>query len=129
MEEKKRILDMLAEKKITSEEAMRLLTAVNAKPESEKKGARFLKITVFENDNVKPKVNVSIPIMLVKLGAKVIPKDKMMQTEIGNSKFDLSGIDWDEILKLASKGEIGDIFNADIEEDSGKMIKVRIYIE
>lgn len=131
MDDKKRILEMLAEKKITSEEAVKLLSAVDEKKVSGNKLTRCLRITVYENDREKPKVNVSIPVMLVKLGAKFIPKDKMNNTEvgIGNSNFDLSGIDWDELLKLASKGELGDIFNAEIEEDNGKIIKVHIFIE
>ena len=131
MDDKRRILEMLAEKKITSEEAMNLLSAINEKQVEESKSAgRFLKILVYKNDEAKPKVNVSIPIMLIKLGIKYIPKDKQnLSAKINNNDIDLSGLDWDELLKLASKGEIGDIFNADIEEDDGGITKVRIYTE
>ena len=129
MEDKKRILDMLAEKKINAEEAMKLLSAINEKKVEEGKTGRFLKILVYKNDDTKPKVNVSIPLMLVKLGAKFIPKDKSFSANINNNSFDLSGLDWDELLKLASKGELGDIFNADIDEDDGNITRVRIFIE
>lgn len=130
MEDKRKILDMLAEKKITSEEAMKLLAVINEKKVAEGKSGRLLKILVYENDETKPKVNISIPLMLIKLGVKFIPKDKQnFSAKINNNDFDLSGLDWDELLKLASKGEIGDIFNADIDEDNGKFTKVRIYIE
>ena len=129
MEDKKRILDMLAEKKINAEEAMKLLSAINEKKVEEGKSGRFLKIQVYKNDDTKPKVNVSIPLMLVKLGAKFIPKDKSFSANINNNSFDLSGLDWDELLKLASKGELGDIFNADIDEDDGNITRVRIFIE
>jgi len=129
MEDKKRILDMLAEKKINAEEAMKLLSAINDKRVEEGKTGRFLKILVYKNDDTKPKVNVSIPLMLVKLGAKFIPKDKSFSANINNNSFDLSGLDWDELLKLASKGELGDIFNADIDEDDGNITRVRIFIE
>lgn len=127
MSERQKILEMLAEKKINSEEAMKLLEALN-KPDS-KKGMRYLKIQVFESDREKPNVNISIPIMLVKLGAKFIPKDKLMNAEVNGSSFDLSSLDWDELFSLASKGEIGDIFNADIDEDDGKTTRIRIFIE
>ncbi len=129
MDDKRRILEMLADKKITSEEAMNLLEAINEKKVKKNGLGRFLKITVFQNNQETPKVNVSIPIMLVKLGAKFIPKDKKLNAEIGNSSFDLSDLDWDELLKLASKEEIGDIFNAEIDEDNGVITKVRIFIE
>jgi|GEM_PF-779806 hypothetical protein len=131
MDDKRRILDMVAEKKISSEEAMKLLSAIDEKKMGNGNPGRYLKIVVYKNDLDKPKVNISIPIMLVKLGAKFAPKDKQLNldTEAGNTNFDLSGLDWDELLKLASKGEIGDIFSADIEEDNGGITKVRIFIE
>ena len=131
MDDKRRILEMLAEKKITSDEAMKLITALDSKKPDKNGSGRSLKILVYKNDDEKPKVNVSIPLMLVKLGAKFVPTDKKinLDTEVGNTNFDLSGLDWDEILKLASKGEIGDIFNADIEDDKGGVVRVRMFIE
>ncbi len=131
MEDKRRILDMVEEKKISSEEAMKLLSAIDEKKMGNGKPGRNLRIIVYKNDMDKPKVNISIPIMLVKLGAKFIPKDKQLNldTEAGSTNIDLSGLDWDELLKLASKGEIGDIFSADIDEDNGGITKVRMFIE
>ena len=131
MDDKRRILDMVEEKKITSEEAMRLLSTIDEKKMGSGKPGRYLKILVYKGDQNKPKVNISIPIMLVKLGAKFVPKDKQfnLDTGSGSTNFDLSGLDWEELLKLASKGEIGDIFSADIEDDDGSITKVRIFIE
>jgi DUF4097 and DUF4098 domain-containing protein YvlB len=128
MEDKRRILDMLAEKKITSEEALKLISALNEKKNEVGKPSRFFKITVHEDGKPKPKVKISIPIMLMKLGTKFIPKESM-NAQINGSNIDLSSIDWDEVFKLASKGEVGDLFNADIEEDNGRMIRVRIFVE
>ncbi len=129
MEEKRRIIEMLAEKKISVDQTAKLLEAVDSKKMETAKKRKFLKIMVSQDNKPKPIVNVTIPIMLIKLGLKFIPKDQMINANLNNTNFDFSSIDWDEILKLASQEEIGDIFNAEIEEDEGVITKVRIYVE
>ena len=67
-EEKRKILNMVAEGKLTPEEAGRLLDAL--KDARGKK--RFFKIRVFDKNNrEKPKVNVKIPIAVLKLASKI----------------------------------------------------------
>lgn len=129
MDEKGKIIDMLAQKKVTADEAAKLLEAVDSKKKETAKKKKFLKIMVSQDNKPKPIVNVTIPIMLIKLGLKFIPKDQMINANLNNTNFDFSSIDWDEILKLASQEEIGDIFCAEIEEDEGVTTKVRIYVE
>jgi len=67
-EERKKILNMVAEGKLTPDEADRLLGALK---ESQDK-ARFFRVRVYEIDNRdKPKVKVDIPIGIMKLASKI----------------------------------------------------------
>lgn len=129
MDERRRIIEMLAEKKVTADEAAKLLEAVNDKKITTGKAKRFLKILVAKDNKSKPVVNVTIPIMLIKLGLKFIPKEQMINANINSTNFDFSGIDWEELLKAATQEEVGDLFSAEIEEDDGSTTKVRIYVE
>ena len=96
-EEKRLILEMLKEGKITIEEAEQLLEKANPgetfndspkvnKPNSKK----FLRVRVTEEDKVK--ANVNIPIALAEVGLNLIPKSKL--------KVDGKQINMDQILKL-----------------------------
>lgn len=129
MDEKRRIIEMLAEKKISAEEAAKLLNAVGKTKNEVGKKKKFLKIMVSKDTKSKPIVNISIPILLIKLGLKFIPKEQMLDAKLNDTNFDFSSIDWDELLKVASQEEVGDLFNAEIEEDDGSTTKVRIYVE
>lgn len=77
-EEKKKILQMVAEGKLTPEEADRLLNAL-----SEVHGKkRFFKITVYEkNDRKRPKVKVNIPVAVLKIASKIGAAFKGMMPE------------------------------------------------
>ncbi|MBC8526281.1 MAG: hypothetical protein H8D22_05335 [Candidatus Cloacimonetes bacterium] len=130
MQDKKHILNMVQEGKISAKEALNLIDALNEKKDTEVKSrTRKLKIQVWEDESEKPKVNISIPLAIVKIGTKFIPQNVPINANIGSSKFDFSSIDWNEIFELASKGEVGDIFSVDSEEDDGSITKVRIFIE
>lgn len=124
-EEKRMILEMLKEGKISVEEAEQLLeklnngespndTPRNSKPNSKK----FLRVRVTEEDKVK--ANVNIPIALAEVGLNLIPKGKL--------KVDGKQINMDEILRLIEEGTEGEIVNIDAE-DGGKKYKVNIYID
>ena len=124
-EEKRMILEMLKEGKISVEEAEQLLEKAmpggstedaprNKKPNSKK----FLRIRVTEEDKVK--ANVNIPIALAEVGLNLIPKDKL--------KVDGKQINMDQILKLIEEGTEGELVNIDAE-DEGKNYKVNIFID
>ena len=66
-EERKKILNMVAEGKLTPEEADRLLGALK---ESQAK-AKFFKVRVYDKNRDKPKVKVDIPIGVLKLASKI----------------------------------------------------------
>jgi hypothetical protein len=124
-EEKRIILEMVKEGKISVEEAEQLLEKANAgessadiprinKPNSKK----FLRVRVTEEDKVK--ANVNIPIALAEVGLNLIPKDKL--------KVDGKQINMDQILKLIEEGTEGELVNIDAE-DEGKNYKVNIFID
>ena len=123
-EEKRKILEMVKEGKITFEEAEQLLDKLNLsepsitvpkikKPNSKK----FLRVRVTEEDKVK--ANVNIPIALAEVGLNLIPKGKL--------KVDGKQINMDQILKMIEDGTEGELVNIDAE-DNGKNYKVNIFI-
>ena len=124
-EEKRIILEMVKEGKISVEEAEQLMEKANPgetiddtsgvkKPNSRK----FLRVRVTEEDKVK--ANVNIPIGLAKVGLKIIPKEKL--TVNGEP------IDVDEILKMIKEGTEGEVVNIDAV-DKGKNYKINIFID
>ena len=124
-EEKRIILEMVKEGKISVEEAEQLLEKANPvetiddtsgiKKQDSKK---FLRIRVTEEDKVK--ANIKIPIGLAKVGLKIIPKEKL--TVNGEH------IDADEILRMIKEGTEGEVVNIDAE-DKGKNYKINIFID
>ena len=124
-EEKRIILEMLKEGKISVEEAEQLLEKANPgesyddKPKVKKPNSkRFLRVRVTEEDKVK--ANVNIPIALAEVGLNLIPKSKLM--------VDGKQINMDQILKLIEEGTEGELVNIDAEDD-GKNYKVNIFID
>ena len=124
-EEKRKILEMVKEGKITFEEAEQLLDKINSNESSENipkikkpNSKKFLRVRVTEEDKVK--ANVNIPIALAEVGLNLIPKSKL--------KVDGKQINMDQILKLIEEGTEGELVNIDAE-DEGKNYKVNIYID
>ncbi len=124
-EEKRKILEMVKEGKITFEEAEQLLDKLNLGESSEKvarikkpNSKKFLRVRVTEEDKVK--ANVNIPIALAEVGLNLIPKSKL--------KVDGKQINMDQILKLIEEGTEGELVNIDAE-DEGKNYKVNIFID
>jgi DUF4097 and DUF4098 domain-containing protein YvlB len=131
-EEKRKILQMVAEGKLTPEEAERLIDALSDDAGKGKK--RFFKVRVYEKDSEKPKVRVDIPIAVLKLTAKigsafksVLPesaKVKMNGSEIALDAFTPEMID--KILETLNDEE--KYFLAQVtDEEKGEYVEV--YIE
>ena len=117
-EEKLRILKMVEERKITAEEAARLLEALESSgtPEHPASPGRMLRIRVTDLRTGKSRVNVSIPLKLVNiglsLGARFSPK--------------IEGLDWDELwqtIKSGAQGKLADV--EDLEEGE----RVEIFVD
>jgi len=127
-DEKVRILKMVEEGKISSEEAVKLLEALEGADAPDalavaakkpRKFMRFLKIRVFEGDLEKPKVNISVPIGLLKLATKFMPEDAKAQINEHN-------IDLDEILRAVDENTQGKLVEVQDDEDK---TRVEIFIE
>lgn len=130
--ESKLILDMLAEGKITAEEAERLLSKVGNAPETatvaEQKSPRpgklkYLRVLVESKDG--DNVNVRVPLALVKAGIKlkgVIPKE-------AHEKMYEKGVDLDALSALDEDELMEALRDLQVDVDSDKGDKVRIFCE
>lgn len=138
-DEKLRILNMVKEGKISVEEAELLLSSMENKASAStepvaikdnrgRKGKK-LKVIVDGGDNKNAKVNVSIPISLVRTFGPMIAKSMPKEAQ---EKLDENGIDIASLMKdideLLDAGMDEDFVNIDSDED-GKNVKVRIYVE
>lgn len=127
MEEKLRVLKMVEEGKISAEEAAELLASLNGQESEERsvrqvKGGvrgRKLRIVVTSLDSEKPKVNVKIPLRLVKWAERFIPSD-------ARKEMDNQGINLDEILSSVDELEQETLVDV-TDDESGE--HVRIFIE
>ena len=122
-EETMKILKMVEEKKISSEEAAKLLDALERssrkdEPSQEKYG-KTLRIKVFEGDLSKPKVNVNIPLTIVKFIGKLMP-DRV------KTKLDEHKVSFEQIMEMVEKGETGKLVEVEDKEENER---VEIYIE
>jgi hypothetical protein len=121
-EERLKILNMLSEGKISADEAARLLDAVEkseskATPpvdvEGGKGGSRWFRVRVTDTKTGKARVNVRLPLGLVKAGIK-----------LGRSfSPQMEGIDAEEIMQLIQSEASGQIVDV-TDEDDGEHIEV-----
>ncbi len=136
--EKKRILEMLAAGDIDADEAERLLNALerpgrNSVQKSEALGAfSWLKIKVYEGNMDKPKVNVRIPLSILKIGAKIGARFNVAMPDKARDALREKGIDIKEEEGLEAISEIIETLEAEapfdlvhVDEENEKVI-VRI---
>jgi hypothetical protein len=130
--ERKLILDMLAEGKITAEEAERLLSKLGqaAEPvevveqDAPRPGKlKYLRVLVESKDG--DNVNVRVPLALVKAGIKlkgVIPKE-------AHEKMHEKGVDLDALSALDEEELLEALRDLQVDVDSEKGDTVRIFCE
>lgn len=124
-DEKLQILKMVEEGKITSEEGVELLDALNETKVNymENQKAKWLKIRVFEPDN-STKVNVTIPVSLIDVGMKIAGKVALnFVPELKESGLD--EMDLKEVFEAIKEGASGKL--VDVESENGE--KVEIIVE
>ena len=131
-EERKQILEMLAEGKITAADAERLLDKIEAGPAAEKKPPRkngdprklkWLLIQVDSSDG--DKVNVRVPINLIRTGIKlgaILPSG-------ATERIEASGIDLGDLTKLADEELVEALADLQVDVDSEDGDVVRIFCE
>ena len=134
-EERKKILEMLSKGKISVEEAERLITALsenqegNQKQTSDSGKLNYLRVLVEESGPNGDKVNVRVPLNLIRAGLKwasLIPKDAQSKVENAfhekGMKMDFENMTKEDIEDLISN--LGEL-TVDVE---GKE-KVRVFCE
>lgn len=117
-EERRKILEMLEAGKINAEEAARLLEALGDTGEAPRtnKNARYLRIYV-ENPDEETKINIKLPVGLVRAASRFIPKD---------AKATINGMDMDleQLLSAIDEETDGEIVNITGEDGEVVIIKV-----
>ena len=139
-----RILEMLAEKKITVDEAERLLAVAGNEARTEttynpantpnNKVPKYLRVVVTpgpgstEMDDVE-KVNVRVPMNLIRAGMKLTSLIPPQASEKMNEAMREKGIDFD--LRNMKPEDLEELINAlsDLEVDVEGKTKVRVYAE
>ncbi len=131
-EERRKILEMLAEGKISAEDAERLLDKIESAPSSgptpprkpgDPKKIKWLMVCVDGNDG--DKVNVRVPIRLVRAGIKlgaILPKG-------ASERIQASGIDLGDLSKLADEDLMEALADLQVDVNSEKGDVVRVYCE
>jgi hypothetical protein len=126
-EERLQILKMVAEGKISAEDAAQLLEALEEgdKPSNGRteptppdpqvlgRAPRWLRVRVTDSDTGRSRVNVRLPISMVKIGLKM------------GTRFspEIEGLDTNELVRLIEAGEIGQIVDVQDDKD-GEHVEV-----
>ncbi|MDQ1292930.1 MAG: hypothetical protein QG608_811 [Actinomycetota bacterium] len=141
-EQRQQILHMLAEGKITAQEADRLLLALQdsspagagagERPSGSKAAPRYLRVVVDEGEEGGTRVNIRVPLQLIRAGVKLatlLPESARSPVDQALSEagvpFDLSRIKASEVEELVE-------FLADLSvdiDDKDESVKVRIFAE
>lgn len=116
-EEKLQVLKMIEEGKITAEEGVRLLAAVEDRGVNGlNKTVKSLMVKVEELSTGRKKANLRIPFSLVNFGLKFIPKEAKGVTQQ----------DIDQLIRMAEIGKMGEVLEVVDEEDG---VRVKIWLE
>ncbi len=126
-EERIQILKMVQEGKISAEDAAQLLEALEdgdktqvgrnettpTDPQVLGRPPRWLRVRVTDSDTGRSRVNVRLPISMVKIGLKM------------GTRFspEIEGLDTNELVRLIEAGEIGQIVDVQDDKD-GEHVEV-----
>jgi hypothetical protein len=144
-ENRKRILELLAEKKITVEEAEKLLSLIGTdegtKNQSSgtapdrKQPAKYLRVLIqpsseSEGEHKAERVNVRVPMNLIRAGMKLTSLIPPEATDKVNEAMKEKGIEFD--LRNLKTDNIQEVIEAisdlEVDIDSGRE-KVHVYVE
>ncbi|MDD5127521.1 MAG: hypothetical protein PHR43_05450 [Dehalococcoidales bacterium] len=145
-ENRKKILDMLANKKISVDEANRLLNALEAErsdsedtPKAEagrKTSAKYLRVTVLpdpasENSQNVDRVNIRVPMSLIRAGMKLTSLIPPAARDKVNGALQEKGIDFDvnSVKPDDIEGLIGALSDLEVDVVSSKGEKVKVFVE
>jgi hypothetical protein len=129
---RRQILDMLAQGKVTADEAERLITAVEKAPDRGGETVKYLRVLVDANDDLEgpTKVNVRVPMQLLRAGVRltgVIPARARDQV---NDALRKEGIPFDinNLTPQNLEGMIEHLRDLSVDVDNGHA-KVRVFCE
>ncbi|MCX7682683.1 MAG: hypothetical protein N2508_12100 [Anaerolineae bacterium] len=119
-EERVKILKMLEEGKITADEAVTLLRALEGGTESPPRASaggdkRFLRIHVSDLSSGKAKVNITIPIGLVGVGLRIA----------GRFAPGFEGIEVQELEELLAGGVMGKVVEV-VDEEENERVEISV---
>ena len=117
-EERRKILTMVQEGKITADEAARLLDALRDQMENaqqRKRKPRWVRIRVTDVEAKRVRVNLTLPVGLVRAGLRA-----------GGSIAGMEGLNTGELEEMLNRGEVGHIL--DMQDTAGSE-RVEIFIE
>jgi len=119
-EERMMVLQMLEDGKITAEEAAKLLSTMEEGAESKKEkppraSGKFMRVRITDTDSNKVRVNIRIPVSVLKMGSKFGARF--------SSKID--GIEIDDLMRRVEDGGVGQIVDIFDDED-GEHVEVFI---
>ena len=134
-EERLKILNMVAEGKITAEEGEKLLSAIGQGEEIKKSSAKhtMLRVRVDVKDPDKAevaKVNVNVPLAIAKKAAgllALVPKEA--KAELEKEGIDLNAIDLKGLIELFEEGELSEELVNVVTGDETKGATVRVYVD
>ncbi len=125
-EERIKVLKMVADGKISAEEAAVLLETLDEAPipgvkpqagaaSASNQSGRFFRVRVTDSDTGKVRVNVRLPVSVINAGMKI------------GMKFapQVEGVDYQEIAEMIQSGEAGKIVDVEDNKD-GEHVEVFI---
>jgi hypothetical protein len=123
-EERLKILRMIQDGKITAEEGVHLMDALDRNPPPEPppnppgaggKGGRWMRVRITDTISGKTRVDLRLPINLVNAGAKL------------GARFSpgIEGMDMSQFLQQVNTGETGQVVDV-YDEDDGEHVEIFI---
>jgi len=134
-EEILKVLEMVRQGKITSEEGEKLLSAMGTEAPAKKTGKKnsMLRVRVDVKDPDKKeqaRVNVNVPLLLAKKAVglmSLIPKET--KKELADQGINLDEINLKELIELFEDGEISEELVTVDTGDDVQGAKVRVYVD
>ena len=139
-EERKKVLDMLEQGKVSPDEAAKLLECLEENEEKQSmrvqtdaarmKGKKLrVEVNGFVEGGKKINVNVSVPLVLARYADNIlnncVPKE--VNEELKGKGIDLSALNIGQVVDMFESLE-EDIVNVDMDQD-GNDLKVRVYVD
>jgi hypothetical protein len=137
-QERLKILEMIQEGKISAGEGYHLLQALEEEVKTDRGSSppggrdKYFRVKV---DGDKTKVNVNIPMRLVKVASKFVSVGmnfipEQARSEMDKHGVDLSQIDFNELVDLIDQGLVdGKLVDVQVQDPQEGLMIVEVYVE